>query len=144
MARIEKSILIDAPWEDVDAVANDGNRTPEWFEGVESTTVDDTFPEVGGVMEQVYKVGGASMNFKMTVTDYDRGNALKMKMEGMINGTQEWLIAPEGEGTRLTVIFDYDVPGGGLGAIADKLVIERTNSSNLEKSLANLKGIVEG
>jgi hypothetical protein len=36
------------------------------------------------------------------------------------------------------------VPGGGLGKIADKLVIERMNADNLEKSLANMKAILEG
>jgi hypothetical protein len=36
------------------------------------------------------------------------------------------------------------MPGGGLGKIADKLVVERMNTSNLEKSLENLKAYFEG
>jgi hypothetical protein len=36
------------------------------------------------------------------------------------------------------------MPGGGLGKIADKFVVERMNISNLEKSLENLKTLVEG
>lgn len=144
MARLEKSIIINAPWEKVDAIANDGHRTPEWYEGVESTTVDDVYPQVGGVAHQVYKAGGISFNVKMTVESYEKGKHLHLRMDGMIDGTQQWMIEPQGNSTKLTVVFDYDVPGGGLGKIADKLIIERVNSANLDKSLENLKKLAEG
>jgi hypothetical protein len=39
--------------------------------------------------------------------------------------------------------MDYEASGGGLGAIADKLVLERMNSSQLEESLKNLKQLAE-
>lgn len=143
MARIEKSIEINAPWEKVDAIANDGNITPEWYEGVEATTVDDIYPAVGGVSEQVYKASGMTFNIKMVSTSYEKGSHLHLSMEGMITGKQEWTITPQGDSTTLSVVFDYEVPGGGLGKIADKLIVERQNTANLEKSLQNLKNLVE-
>lgn len=143
MARLEKSIIIHAPWEKVDAIANDGRRTPEWYEGVESTTVDGTYPQVGGVSEQVYKASGMTFNIKMTVEAYEKGQLLHLRMDGMIDGTQQWTIEPQGDNTKLNVVFEYEVPGGGLGKIADKLIIERVNSSNLDKSLENLKKLAE-
>jgi len=36
------------------------------------------------------------------------------------------------------------MPGAALGKVLDKLVVERMNAKNLEKSLSNLKSLVEG
>jgi hypothetical protein len=36
------------------------------------------------------------------------------------------------------------MPGGALGKIVDKLVVERMNARNLEASLENLKALVGG
>lgn len=143
MAKLEKSIVINAPWQKVDAIANDGHRTPEWYEGVESTVVDAAYPQVGGVAKQVYRAGGMAFDVTMTVEAYEPGKLLHLRMDGMIDGTQQWMIEPQGDTTRLSVVFDYDVPGGGLGKIADKLIIERVNSANLDKSLENLKKLAE-
>jgi uncharacterized membrane protein len=53
-------------------------------------------------------------------------------------------LTAEGDSTRVDLTFDYEMPGGGLGKIADKLVVERTNDKNAETSLANLKALAEG
>jgi uncharacterized membrane protein len=62
----------------------------------------------------------------------------------MITGTNRMAFEPEGEGTRVTLGFEYEMPGGGVGKLVDRLVIERMNAQNLEKSLENLKALVEG
>jgi ligand-binding SRPBCC domain-containing protein len=73
-----------------------------------------------------------------------RGHHIAYQMSGMMVGTQEWSYTPEGGQTRLTALVEYEMPGGALGKIADKLVVERMNTRNLEKSLENLKALVEG
>lgn len=35
------------------------------------------------------------------------------------------------------------MPGGGLGQALNRLVVEKMNTENLEKSLSNLKALVE-
>jgi uncharacterized membrane protein len=62
----------------------------------------------------------------------------------MITGSNDWAYQAEGEHTRLTATFEYEIPGGGVGQAINKLVVERMNTENLEKSLANLKALVEG
>lgn len=143
MAVVQKSIVINAPWERVNEVATDGNRLHEWFEGLASSQSDGTFPEAGGKVEAVYKAAGVSFNLTMTSTEYRPGEVLNMTMEGMLTGTQNWGYNHMDEQTEVYCTFDYQVPGGGLGAIADKLVVERVNSQNLEKSLENLKKLIE-
>ena len=72
------------------------------------------------------------------------GQSAKYKMEGMITGTNHWVFTPEGEGTLVKATFDYEMPGGVLGKLADKMIVERMNIENLEKSLNILKKLVEG
>ena len=61
----------------------------------------------------------------------------------MITGTNRWDMAQEGNGTKVTLTIDYEMAGGGLGKIADKLIVERMNDKNAATSLENLKAIVE-
>ena len=144
MATVERSILIDASTDAIDAIALDGNRLSEWYVGVEQATPDDLYPEVGGRVSLVYKAAAVTFNLTLTVQELIRGDHVSYQMSGMMVGTQEWSHAAEGGKTRLTAQVDYDMPGGALGKIADKLVIERMNTRNLEESLENLKALVEG
>jgi uncharacterized membrane protein len=144
MATVERSILINAPTDMIDAVALDGSRLPEWYVGVEQATPDDLYPEVGGRVSLVYKAAGVTFNMALTVQELARGHHISYQMAGMMVGTQQWSYTPEGGRTRLTALVEYDMPGGALGKIADKLVVERMNARNLEESLENLKALVEG
>ncbi len=144
MARIERHIVIQADTDSIDHYALDANTYPQWFAGVESVEVDSQFPEVGGKAEVEYKSAGMTFHLTMTSASIEKGEHFHINMEGMISGTQNWHYESEGDGTRVYCVFDYQMRGGGLGAIADKLVAERMNRQNLEKSLDNLKAIVEG
>jgi uncharacterized membrane protein len=144
MARIEKSIVINADTQTIDQYAINAHTYPQWFAGVESVEVDGTFPEAGGQVKAQYKAAGVTFELLMTTREIVHGSHIIFDMEGMITGAQHWSYAPAGGGTQVTCVFDYDMPGGALGAIADKLVVERMNNGNIENSLANLKKIVEG
>ncbi len=143
MATVERSILINALTDTIDAVALDGSRLSEWYVGVEQATPDDLYPEVGGRVSLVYKAAAVTFNLTLTVQELARGHHISYQMSGMMVGTQEWSHMPEGGQTRLTARVEYDMPGGALGKIADKLVVERMNARNLEESLENLKALVE-
>ena len=62
----------------------------------------------------------------------------------MLSGQARWEVTPEGDGTALTTTFDYVLPGGVFGRIADALVVKRMNAKSLEGGLQNFKGLVEG
>jgi carbon monoxide dehydrogenase subunit G len=144
MTTIQKSILINAPVERVGAVLDDPHRLPEWYAGVEQVDPEPGYPtEVGASNKVLYKAAGISFETKFTTREFGP-HQRAFKIEGMINGTNQWQLAAEGEGTRVTVTFDYEMPGGGIGKIADRLFVERTNEKNTVTSLENLKGLVEG
>lgn len=144
MTTLERSILINASIDVIEAISDDGRRLPEWYAGIEQAEPDDLYPEVGGKIDMVYKAAGMTFNMSQTVVERVPGERGTNRMEGMITGTNRLIFTPEGEGTRLTMSFEYEMPGGGLGKVVDKLLVERMNAQNLEKSLANLKALVEG
>jgi carbon monoxide dehydrogenase subunit G len=144
MTTLERSTLINAPVDAIEAITDDARRLPEWYAGIEKAEPDDVYPEVGGKVDLVYKASGASFNLTQTLLERVPGKSGSFQMDGMITGTNRMTFAPEGEGTRVTMSFEYEMPGGGVGKLFDRLVIERMNAQNLEKSLKNLKTLVEG
>ena len=144
MAKVERSILIHASGDQIDVITRDGKRLAEWYAGVEKAEPDDVYPNPGGKIVMTYKSGGAKFDITQTVLERVDGQSAKYKMEGMITGTNSWVFTPEGGGTLVKATFDYEMPGGVLGKLADKMIVERMNTENLEKSLNNLKKLVEG
>ena len=143
MTTLERSIIIKASRDEIDAVALDGNRLSEWYAGMQETTPDATYPEVGGVINAVYKAAGMNFNVKIISTELVRGEGITMQMDGMITGTNRWVYTSADGGVTVTCTMDYDMPGGKLGQAVNKLFIEKMNAENLEKSLSNLKKLVE-
>jgi coenzyme Q-binding protein COQ10 len=144
MTTVERSIFVNAPPEVVTEISQDPYRLPEWYTGIERAEPDGVYPEVGGRVAVVYKAAGISFDITMTAVEHVPGQSQTNQMEGMITGTNYWWFEPEGEGTHVTARFEYQMPGGALGKVADKLVVERMNEENLEKSLQALKTLAEG
>lgn len=144
MTMLERTIFINAPADTVDAVTNDASSWPGWYAGVQKAEADDVFPEVGGKVQVAYKAAGITFNVKFTQMEFVPGQKNVVQMDGMITGLNSTTLTPEGDGTRVTFGFDYEIPGGGIGKALDKLLVERMNAEQLETSLKNLKALIEG
>ena len=144
MAHVERDIFIQASPEAVMDYAGNPANTPDWYEGVVETHADFDAPVVGGKIQQVYTAAGVRMEMTLTIAEYEPNQNLTFEMDGMVTGTYRWDYIPEGDGVRVKGTVDYEMRGGALGQIADKLVVERMNVSQMEKSLQNLKAKVEG
>jgi uncharacterized membrane protein len=101
------------------------------------------FPEKGGRVTFKVKSAGVSTQITETVLAYQPGELQLLQMEGMLSGQARWELTPAGDGTSLTTTFDYVLPGGVLGRIADALVVKRVNVKSLEEGLHNFKALVE-
>ena len=144
MTTLERSTLVNSAVDAIEAIMDDGHRLPEWYAGIVETTPDDVFPEPGGRVDMVYKAAGVTFTLTQTSLERVPGQGGVNRMDGMITGTNHLTYTPEGEGTRVTMRFEYQMPGGGLGKVVDRLLVERMNAQNLEKSLASLKTLAEG
>ena len=144
MAKVTRSIIINAPIESVREITDDPMRMLEWYDGIVDVKSDGIFPEVGGEAEFVYKAAGITFSLKQVVLEQEPGKRSKSEFQGMITGITQDMFEPEGEATKYTLDFDYEMPGGGVGKVVDRLVVERMNINQLEASLKNLKALVEG
>ena len=143
MTTLERSIVINGSRADIDAVTLNGNRLSEWYAGIQESKADQKYPEVGGVVDTVYKAAGISFKVKITSVEFNRGEGIGLQMDGMITGTNRWIYSDVEGGTEVTARLDYEMPGGGIGKVVNKLIVEKMNAENLEKSLTNLKNLVE-
>jgi hypothetical protein len=143
MAKVERSILIKATPEEIDAVHNDIDRLTEWYAGIEQAIPDGPYPRPGSKVRLIYKVAGLTFETTNTCLEFEYPRIGRYKMEGMITGSYEEILEPDEGGTRFIMRFDYQMPGGGVGKIVDRLVVEKMNIKNLEESLKNLKALVE-
>jgi uncharacterized protein YndB with AHSA1/START domain len=143
MASVQRSVAIKASPEETMALLSDAGRWPDWYPGMTEIRVAAPFPEKGGTATFKVKSAGISMQITETVLDYQPGKLQLLEMEGMLSGRACWQLTPEGDGTTLTTTFDYVLPGGVFGRVADALAVKRMNAKSLEEGLHNFKALVE-
>jgi uncharacterized protein YndB with AHSA1/START domain len=144
MSRIEKSIVINAPPEQIWETATDPNHWADWYVGLKEVKSIVGDGSAGTTSEMTFDMSGMKLQFKHTVLEWDRPQKWVGHTEGAIDSITTWSYKPQGEGTLLSVVMEYTMPGSVLGKIADKLVIERRNAEDMEKTLENLKKLCEG
>ncbi len=143
MAIVQRNVQINASPQETMALLSDASRWPEWYPGMTDVDITAPFPEAGGKVAFKAKSAGISMPITETVLDYQPGKLQLLQMEGMLSGQARWELTPEGDGTRLTTTFDYTLPGGVLGRLADSLMVKRINGTSLGDGLKNFKALVE-
>ena len=143
MAIVQRIVHINASPEATMALLSDARRWPDWYPGMAKIEITAPFPEEGGKVAFKVKSAGMSMPITETVLEYEPGKLQVFQMDGMLSGRARWELTPEGDGTRLTTTFDYALPGGVFGRIADALIVKRMNAKSLEEALHNFKALVE-
>jgi carbon monoxide dehydrogenase subunit G len=143
MAVVQRSVQIKASPEETMAVLSDASRWPDWYPGMTEIDISAPFPENGGKVTFKVKSAGLSMSITETVLEYEPDRLQLFQMEGMLSGRARWEVTPDGGGTRLTTTFDYALPGGVLGKLADALLVKRMNAKSLQEALHNVRALLE-
>jgi len=145
MARIELRSFIKAPLEYVfDYVVNPANR-PEWMDSViEVKSISGGPIGVGTSWTESQKLIGKLIEYVAKITEFERSRRWAMEMSML--GTESILentFEPENDGTRMTLVLDYALPGSFLGQFADKLLMERRMAKTCRQNTATLKMVLE-
>ncbi len=143
MATVQDSVEIKSSPQETMALLSDASRWPDWYPGMTEIDIVAPFPDKGGRVVFKVKSAGISMSIAETVLDYQPGKLQLLSMEGMLSGQARWELMPQGDHTRLTTTFDYALPGGLFGKIADALIVRRMNDRSLGEALENFKALVE-
>ena len=141
MAKLERSITINAPVEKVCGYIKPENLPEFWPSLVEVKDVQK-LPNGGYSNKWVYKMAG--MRFEGTSEDVEviPNERLVSKTKGGIDSTQTWIFQPEASGTKVTFNVEYTIPIPVLGKLAEAIVV-KMNEHEMELLLANLKARIE-
>lgn len=142
MAKVERSVTINAPVEKIFAYIEDPMCMPEWLPGMIETK-DVTGQGVGSYFRWTYKMAGLSFEGESTATEHIPNERLVSQSKGGIVSTWTWTFAPHDDGTKVNLVIEYTVPIPVLGKLAEKLVL-RQNEREADQAMANVKAKMEG
>jgi uncharacterized membrane protein len=110
MDHMRQEIRIEAPVEHVWAFLCDTARWPDWMSRGEYTDFSGPYDQVGTTYVSTMKMMGFEFKQTSTIVEVE---PLKLIHEHTDDGPMDSFIrlAPEGDGTRVIVESDYEMPG---------------------------------
>lgn len=141
MAKVQRSVTINAPVEKVFSYITNPSNDPEWQAGaIEVREV--TGQGVGQRYGWTYKIMGISFKGESEVIEYVPNQHYSHKSTGGIVSSWTFSFKAEGGGTRLDFTVEFTVPVPVLGKFAERMVIRQTERE-ADHATASLKEILE-
>ncbi|MGE5138552.1 MAG: SRPBCC family protein [Rudaea sp.] len=141
MLRIEKTITIDVPVEEVFAYVANPRNEPEWQINLMSIH-DVTGEGVGQHYRWDFKMAGVLLHGESNVTEYVLNRRYQNQSRGGAVSTWTSTFEPQGAGTRWTLTVDYALPIPVVGRVAEAVLLKQ-NDKGLELSMQSVKDKLE-
>jgi len=144
MAKLEKSIHIEAPVEKVSAFLTEPANWPTIWpsmlecQGTEKSPDGSHYTSV----HWVYKMSGMRFEGDSDTIEYVPNQRVATKSRSGIENTVVWTFEPEESGTRATFSVEYVVPVPVLGKLAANAIV-KSNEREMDVVLENLKKAME-
>ncbi len=143
MAKLTKTITINAPAEKIFGYMTDPTNLPEiWPSLVEVRDVKQLPEGVGSSYRWVYKMAGMRFEGTTETIEYVPNQRTVLKDRGGIESTRTTTFEPQDGGTKVTAEVEYTVPIPLLGKLAEAFILS-LNEREAETVLANLKARME-
>ena len=140
MVRIELTIDVARPAEEVFAHLVDLDRIPEWQESAVESRADEPLAEGVRIFE-CRRALGREVHSELEVTEFDRPRRLMLKtVNGPVRFTVDHRLAEADGGTRLTVVAEGKA--GGLMRLGEPM-LARTVEAEMRKDFERLKELLE-
>ena len=146
MGHIRQNFHVDAPRERVWELAADATRLPEWNTSfIEVKDVSGPLDRVGASYTSVLKLAGRRLEGRWELSRVEAPSLAELTGTAPGGGRATYTARYEaaGGGTEVTWELDYELPGGFVGDVADKLFVERANERDFKHSAENFKAILE-
>ena len=144
MPRLDNSIDIKAPVDQVFAYISDVTTHPEWVKWTKEAEVTSVEHRgLGATSAEVMQVGPKKEDVETLTTEYREGRYLTRRHTRGMEMTDRLSVLPFGDGTKVAWSIDYHPPMGGMGKLMDKLFMERLFDQLMKDSLNNLKDRLE-
>ena len=142
MAKVERTITINAPVEKVTAYLDDPTNALEYVPSM--TDIRNIKGKgVGTTYDWTYKMLGISFSGKTEVVEYKPNERYVTKSSGGIVSTWTYSFKAENGATQMTLVVDFAIPIPVLGRFAERLVLRQTERE-ADLGMATLKDRLEG
>lgn len=142
MAKIEKTIVINAPVEKIFNFIADPVNLPSIWPSMEQIKDVISLPSGGTSFKWVYKMAGMHVEGASDTVEFIPNQRVTTKSMSGIENTFTWNFQPEAGGTRINLLVEYTVPVPVLGKLAEAIIIKQ-NDHEADLLLANLKAKME-
>jgi carbon monoxide dehydrogenase subunit G len=143
--KVERTVEIAAPPEEVYEVVMDPGRLEDWVT-IHHHLEDapDGRLRKGSKLTQCLKLAGKKFNVRWTVVENDPCTRVVWEGRGPVasHARVVYEFKGNGKGTTFSYLNEYDLPGGALGRLAGRAV-SRVTQKELEGSLQRLRSLVE-
>ena len=146
MGHVRQTTHIDAPPEAAFDLLTDAKRIPEWNSSVVAVKdISGPLDTVGASYTAILKLGGRQLETRWEMTRADDRRIAEFVASSPAGGsaTTTTTLEPAAGGADLMLEVDYELPGGFVGGMADKLFVERAIERDIRHSLENVKAICE-
>ena len=143
MAKLTKSILIDAPVDKIFAYMNDPYNLPEFWPSMLEVKDVKTLANGGASFKFVYKLVGIRLEAFSDDNEYILNQRTVSKTSEGMEGWTTFVYEIKGKGTKVTLEAEYKVPVPVIGRMAEAVIIKMSEQES-ETLLANLKARMEG
>ena len=147
MAEIRRAIDVAAAPDRVFAVLTDLDRLPDWATiVVETRDVSELPLRAGCTFRQRVRVVGREIDSEWRVVELEPGRRVAYEATAAGGGsmTMRQTVAPRDGGSRVELDIEYELPGGLLGELVDRVFVEEQNEREADRSLRNLKELLDG
>lgn len=144
MLKIEKSIVINAPVDEVFAYTSDPTHTPQFFTGVDEVRDIRRLPNGGFASTTRVKIAGFHTEMTGETTEFVPNKRFVSRSNGGLeDATITVTFEPvEGDKTRVTCVEQHDIHGGILGDLGEFFLDGYLNHA-AEMTQATLKARIE-
>lgn len=144
MARVVKSIRIDAPREHVFALATDLSRQPDWTTFVKEGSITSGDGKSAGTTDRmVVQIGPRATKSEGLWTEYTTGERFARRATSGMQMEERMLFTAVGNGTDVQWSVSYEPPLGPIGKFMDVFMMNRVYQNEIEGSLERLKAELE-
>jgi len=138
MAKLVKSIVINAPVEKIFAYMNDPANLIGIYPSMLEVKDVKMLPNGGASFKFTYKVAGIHLEGVSEDTDFVLNQRTVSKVGGGVEGWVTLLYEAANQGTKVTLENEYIFPVPLVGKLAESVLIKLNEQEN-EAVLANLK-----
>ncbi len=149
MGRVEASITIRAPIDDVFRYIADGENSPEWHPTIiEAKRIMGTELGVGSTVLYKARIGFLELAWVTRAVEFEWNKRFHDVLVKVVRGPlKSYELIGEfeeiGRGTLVRLELYYELGWGRLGEVIDGLIMERRVARHMEEGLLNAKAIIE-